>query len=65
MTRDRRYTKIPGDHRMVMARATKDVTGRVWPAGTVYQPLSGGWDGTRGCMVSVIGIRGEKVLVAS
>jgi hypothetical protein len=63
--RDKRYSQIPGDTRMVMSRAQADVTGRVWPRGAVYQPLSGGYNNVRGCAVSVITIRGERVEVPS
>lgn len=64
-TRDKRYSSIPGDTRMVMGRAQTDTAGRVWPKGTVYQPLSGGYNNVRGCAVSVITIRGERVEVVS
>lgn len=64
-TTSKRYSSIPGDQRRVMTRATKDVTGKVWPIGTVYTGLSSGFDGRVGCIVSTIVIRGEKVEVAS
>lgn len=63
--RDKRYSNIPGDTRMIMSKATKDVTGKVWPKGTVYQPLSGGWNSARGMATSMINVRGETVEVMS
>jgi len=64
-TTSKRYSDIPGDQRRVMTRATKDMTGKVWPVGTIYTALSSGFDGRRNSIVSTIVIRGEKVEVSS
>lgn len=43
MINGKRYSDIPGDTRMVMNIDRKDRDGRVWPSGTVYQPISIGY----------------------
>jgi len=48
-----------------MTCATRDVSGKLWPIGTIYTALSSGFDGRRNSIVSTIVIRGEKVEVSS
>lgn len=55
---------IPGDTTMTMTAAHEDVTGRVWPAGTKYQPASIGHNNMTHRDEQVVSIRGERVTFA-
>jgi len=46
MLKAKRIESLPGMTIMRLTRAAKSVDGRNWPAGTDYQPLSGGHDNT-------------------
>ena len=43
--KSKKYSDIPGDTRRVMTAPAADETGRMWPRGTIYQPVSAGADG--------------------
>jgi len=58
----RKATDIPGDTARVMTSAAKDFSGQVWPKGTVYQPLCGGYDNANSCDYSEVSIGGARVI---
>ncbi len=53
--KSKKANKIPGDTTRVMTASAVDSTGKRWPKGTEYQPLSAGAHG------QTVTIRGQSV----
>lgn len=57
---------VPGDTLRELTRATVDGSGKLWPAGTRYRPLSRGHDNSAGNRTEylIVSIAGESVRFA-
>lgn len=58
MIESKRASEIPGDDLRELTAPATDDTGRTWPAGTTFRPLSRGTGG------QVVTIDGERVTFA-
>jgi hypothetical protein len=58
-------SNVPGDTLREMTADHVDASGRVWPVGTVYQPVSAGRDSTRGLDTQIVSIAGSRVTFAA
>jgi hypothetical protein len=51
---------IPGDTLRVLTRAAIDTKGKRWPAGTLYRPISLGYDNESNHLTQTVNIGGRK-----